>query len=321
MEYATIRAAYERIREVVHQTPVITSRTLNQITGKTIFLKCENFQRGGAFKFRGAYNTIMQLSEEEKRHGVVAYSSGNHAQAVALAARLCGTRAVICMPEDCPAVKLEATKGYGAEIVLYDRHAEDREEVAKKLAEERGLTIIPPYDHPSIIAGAGTAALELLEQVSDLDAVMTAVGGGGLISGTSLATHGKDPAIRIYGVEPDTADDARQSLKQGERVMIAPPATIADGLRSQVLGELTFPMVKEHVADILTVTDEEILAAVQFALLRLKIVIEPSGAVPLAAALFHKLPSQVKRIGIIISGGNIDPQVLSEALDRKFSLI
>ncbi len=305
-----ILAARERLRGVAHQTPVVTSRTLDSMTGRSVFLKCENLQRGGAFKFRGAYNTISQLPDDARQRGVLAFSSGNHAQGVALAAQLLGTPAVICMPNDAPAVKVVATRGYGAEVIFYDRLKDDREAFARGIAEERGMTLVPPYDHPQIMAGAGTAALELVEEVPDLDAVLVPIGGGGLISGSAIAVHGVQPQARVFGVEPDTADDTRRSLRAGERVSIPPPPTIADGLRITKPGTLTFPIVQQEVEDVLLVSDEEILEAVRFALLRLKLVIEPSGAATLAAIMTNRLPENMRRVGVIISGGNIDPALL-----------
>lgn len=307
-----VLAARERLRGVANVTPVMTSRTLNKLAGREVFLKCENFQRGGAFKFRGAYNTISQLPAEARRRGVLAFSSGNHAQGVALAAKLLGVPAVLCMPRDAPAVKVAATRGYGAEVIFYDRLVEDRELFARRAAEERGMTIVPPYDHPSIMAGAGTAALELLEAAPDLDALVTPIGGGGLIGGTAIATHGARPAARVFGVEPGDGDDTLRSLRAGERVRIAAPRTIADGLRVTMPGELTFPIIQRHIEDVVLVSDDEVLEALRFALLRLKLVIEPSGAVPLAAVLAGRLPAGVERAGLIISGGNIDPALLAE---------
>ncbi|MFL5802512.1 MAG: pyridoxal-phosphate dependent enzyme [Roseiflexaceae bacterium] len=308
--FAAVQAARERLHGVATLTPVVTSRTLDALAGRAVFLKCENLQRGGAFKFRGAYNTISQLPEQSRARGVLAFSSGNHAQGVALAARLLGAPAVICMPDDAPPVKVAATRGYGAEVVFYDRLKDDREAVARRVAEERGMTLVPPYDHPQIMAGAGTAAIELVEQVHDLDTIVAPIGGGGLIAGTAVAAHGARPAIQVVGVEPEGADDTRRSLDAGERVRIPPPTTVADGLRLTMPGALTFPVVQHHVAAIVTVTDDEILDAVRFALLRLKLVIEPSGAVPLAAALAGRLPEGARRVGLIISGGNIDPALL-----------
>jgi threonine dehydratase len=306
-----IRTAQERLRGVAHATPVVTSRTLDAQAGRAVYLKCENLQRGGAFKFRGAYNTISQLASEARERGVLAFSSGNHAQGVALAARLLGAPAVICMPDDAPAVKVAATRGYGAEVIFYDRLKDDRDAFARRIAEQRGMTLVPPYDDARIMAGAGTAALELIEEVSDLDAVLVPIGGGGLIAGSALAIHAASPRTRVFGVEPAGADDTLRSLRAGERVGIAPPSTIADGLRVAKPGALTFPVVQRHVADIMVVSDEEILEAVRFALLRLKLVIEPSGAATLAALLAGRLPTDVRRAGAIISGGNIDPPVLA----------
>jgi threo-3-hydroxy-L-aspartate ammonia-lyase len=306
-----VRAAYQRLRGLAHITPVVTSRTLDALAGRELFLKCENLQRGGAFKFRGAYNMISQLPEDVRRRGLLAGSSGNHAQGVALAARLLGAPAVICMPSDVPAVKVAATRGYGAEVVFYDRFTQEREAVVQQLAEERGLTLVPPYDHPQIMAGAGTAALELVEKVPDLDVLLVPISGGGLIAGSAVAAHGLRPAMRVIGVEPADADDTRRSLESGERTRIAPPRTVADGLRVLIPGTLTFPIVQRHVAEVVTVTDDEILDAVRFALLRLKLVVEPSGAAPLAAALAGRLPADARRVGLILSGGNIDPPMLA----------
>jgi threonine dehydratase len=312
ISYADVLEACERLRGIAHVTPVATSRTLDALAGRSVFLKCENLQRGGAFKFRGAYNTISRLSDDARRRGVIAFSSGNHAQGVALAAQLLGAPAVICMPNDAPAVKVAATRGYGAEVLFYDRQRDDREAFARAVAEERGLALVPPYDHPHIMAGQGTAALELLETVPDLDAVVAPIGGGGLIAGIAVATHGARPQAQVLGVEPEGADDTRRSLTNGERVSIAPPTTVADGLRVTMPGALTFPVVQRHVADVLLVSDEEILEAVRFALLRLKLVLEPSGAVSLAAVLSGRLPASARRVGVILSGGNIDPPLFAQ---------
>jgi threonine dehydratase len=311
ISFADIRAAQERLRDIAHITPVATSRTLNAQAGRAVFLKCENFQRGGAFKFRGAYNTISQLDQAARARGVVAFSSGNHAQGVAVAAQLLGAPAAICMPSDAPSVKVAATRGYGAEIIFYDRMKDDRDAIARGIAEQRGMTLVPPYDDLRIMAGAGTAALELVEHVPNLDAVLAPIGGGGLIAGSAIAIHGANPKTRVFGVEPAGADDTLRSLRAGERVGIAPPSTIADGLRVFKPGALTFPVVQRHVEDILVVTDDKILEAVRFALLRLKLVVEPSGAVTLAALLAGGLPPDIGRVGAIISGGNIDPPVLA----------
>jgi threo-3-hydroxy-L-aspartate ammonia-lyase len=311
ISFDDVLAARERLRGVAHITPVITSHTLDAQAGRAVFLKCENLQRGGAFKFRGAYNTISQLAPAKRERGVIAFSSGNHAQGVALAARLLGAPAAICMPSDAPAVKVAATRGYGAEVIFYDRQKDDRDALARGIAQQRGMTLVPPYDDLRIMAGAGTAALELIEEVADLDAVLVPIGGGGLIAGSAVAIHGASPNTRVFGVEPAGADDTLRSLRAGERIGIAPPSTIADGLRVAKPGALTFPVVQRHVENILVVTDEEILEAVRFALLRLKLVIEPSGAVPLAALLSGRLPAGAGRVGVIISGGNIDPPVLA----------
>ncbi|HEU5100873.1 MAG TPA: threonine/serine dehydratase [Roseiflexaceae bacterium] len=311
ISFDDIRTAHARLRGVAHVTPVITSRTLDAQAGRAVFLKCENLQRGGAFKFRGAYNTISQLAPDARQRGVLAFSSGNHAQGVALAAQLLGAPAVICMPDDAPAVKVAATRGYGAEVIFYDRLKDDRETFARRIADQRGMTLVPPYDDPRIMAGAGTAALELVEEVPDLDTVLVPIGGGGLIAGSALAIHGASPRTRVFGVEPAGADDTLRSLRAGERVSIPPPSTIADGLRVSKPGALTFPVIQRHVADILIVSDDQILEAVRFALLRLKLVVEPSGAVTLAALLSGQLPPDIGKVGAIISGGNIDPPVLA----------
>ena len=310
-----VRAAAERLQGIAHRTPLATSRTLDQWTGRTVFLKCEQLQRGGAFKFRGAYNTISRLGEEQRRRGVVAFSSGNHAQGVALAAQLLGVRAVICMPDDAPPIKVAATTGYGAEVRQYNRLTDDREAFTRAVGEELGLTLVPPFDHPDIMAGAGTAALELLEHVPDLDTILAPIGGGGLFSGTAVAAHGLNAAITLFGVEPAAPDDTAQSLRAGKRVAIPPPQTIADGLRPPMPGVLTFPVIQQHAADILLVSEEDILEAMRFAMLRMKMVLEPSGAVPLAAVLSGKLPAAARRVGVILSGGNVDPSLLATMWD------
>ncbi|WP_333639816.1 threonine/serine dehydratase [Laceyella tengchongensis] len=277
-------------------------------------MKCENFQRGGAFKFRGAYNAISQLSREEKKRGVVAFSSGNHAQAVALAAKELGIHAVNYMPIDSPSIKKEAMKEYGGEVVFYDRINEDREAIARKFSEEKGMTIIPPFDDPRVVAGAGTSALELLQDVGTVDVMMVPIGGGGLISGTSIAAHGFDARIKVIGVEPEGAHDTLLSLRAGKRVGIPPSNTIADGLRATIPGRFTFPIIEKHVENIVTVNDDEIIEAMRFAMTRLKMVVEPSGAVTLAALLSKRLPFKNKRVGIIISGGNVDPSLVARSL-------
>jgi threonine dehydratase len=308
--YADVEAAARRLDGIAHRTPVLTSRTADQMFGAQLFFKCENFQRMGAFKVRGGYNALAKFTPEQRKRGALAFSSGNHAQAVALAARILQIPAVILMPHDAPAAKVAATRGYGAEVIFYDRLKDDREAFARRIADERGMTLVPPYDHPQIMAGAGTAGLELAEEVSNLDAVLIPVGGGGLISGSAIAIHGVQPQARVFGVEPDSADDTRRSLRAGERVSIPPPPTVADGLRITKPGALTFPVVQQEVEDVLLVSDEAILDAVRFALLRLKLVIEPSGAATLAAVMANRLPDDARRVGVIISGGNIDPALL-----------
>ena len=301
-----ILAAAERLRGVAHRTPVVTSRTLDARTGGRVFLKCENLQRMGAFKFRGAYNRIAQLTDAERRRGVVAFSSGNHAQGVALAAQLLDVPAAIVMPSDAPAAKLAATREYGAEIIEYDRNTMNRNEIAARLALERGAALVPPYDDAAIIAGQGTVALELLQDVADLDVLVVCTGGGGLLAGCALAAVALRPEIAVYGVEPEAGDDFAQSFALGERVEIPVPQTIADGQQTTSPGELTFPIVKRLCAGILTVSDDGLRAAMRFAFERLKLVVEPSGAAALAALLDGKLDVSGKRVGAIISGGNVD---------------
>ncbi|HEY7851229.1 MAG TPA: pyridoxal-phosphate dependent enzyme, partial [Ktedonobacterales bacterium] len=284
-----VRAAAERLRGVAHRTPVMRASSLDAEAGAQVWLKCEQFQRAGAFKFRGAYNKIASLPEDERRRGVIAFSSGNHAQAVALCGRLFSIPAVICMPTDAPSVKVEATAGYGAEIVRYDRMTQDREALTRQIAKERGLTIVPPYNDPFIMAGAGTAALELLEEQPDLDVIAAPVGGGGLIAGTSVMAHAISAGIHVVGVETEAANHAYLSKHGGERVTIAPPDTIADGIRTAALGQLTWPVVRELVDDVVLVSDDEVKATARFLLMRLKIVAEPTGAVAVAAALTGKL--------------------------------
>ncbi|HEY9084994.1 MAG TPA: threo-3-hydroxy-L-aspartate ammonia-lyase [Candidatus Tyrphobacter sp.] len=309
-----VREAAARLEGVVHRTPVVTSQTLNERTGALVFLKCENLQRMGAFKFRGAYNRIAQMSPKERAGGVVAFSSGNHAQGVALAARLLGVQATIVMPSDAPASKLAATRGYGAEVIEYDRARSHREEMARALCEERGATLVPPFEDERIIAGAGTATLELLEDAGPLDAVVVPVGGGGLMSGTAIAAHARDSRTAIYGVEPEAGDDFRRSLERGEIVRIDVPNTIADGLQTTSPGSLTFAIAREHGAQIVTVSDEDLRDAMRFAFERLKLVVEPSGAAGLAALLSRKLRLDSERAGVILSGGNADAARYAEIL-------
>ncbi|HEX2268064.1 MAG TPA: threonine/serine dehydratase [Pyrinomonadaceae bacterium] len=309
-----IQAARERIASRIHRTPVITSRQFNEVAGKEVFFKCENFQRAGAFKIRGATNRIQSLTDEEKQRGIVAFSSGNHAQAVALAGREAGVRVTVAMPSDAPQAKVTATREYGAQVVFYDRLKQDREAFALDLAERERLVMVPPYDDELILAGQGTCGLELFEDVPDLDCVLTPCSGGGLFAGVATAAKAHNPAIRCFPVEPADADDTRQSLLKGERVTIPPPATIADGLRVQIPGKLTFPITQRLADGVLTVTDDEIVATLRFILFRMKVLVETSGATAAAAVMFRKLPADVKRVGVILSGGNIDPELLVKLL-------
>jgi threonine dehydratase len=310
-----IRAAAARLKGRIHRTPVVTARSFDERCGHQVFFKCENLQRAGAFKIRGALNKLLTLSEEERGRGVVGFSSGNHAQGVALAARLTGASAVILMPTDAPALKVAATRGYGAEVVFYDRQTEDREEKARELVARTGRVLVPPYDDPAIMAGQGTAALELMEEVPGLDALVTPMGGGGLMAGCSTAAKALRPSIEIFGVEADTANDTYLSMKKGERVSIAPPPTIADGIRNLSPGVLTFPINQRTVTEVLLVSEGEIAEAVRFLLLRSKLLVEPTGAVPAAALLAGKLPMPGgSKVGVVLSGGNIDPALLAQIL-------
>ncbi len=309
--FADIQAASRRIISIARRTPVMTSRSFDAQAGVETYFKCENFQTGGAFKIRGAANFIYSMPEEDRARGVVAFSSGNHAQAVAIAARSVGMQATIAMPHDAPRSKLEATKGYGARVVIYDRLKDDRVAFGKKLAEETGATLVPPYDHPWILAGQGTAAMELLEEAPKLDALAVCVGGGGLMSGCSIAAKAMQPSIRLFGVEPADANDTYLSLAAGKRVHIPPPSTIADGLRAQIPGELTFPILQKNLESVVLVTEDEIRATFKFLLTRMKILVEPSGAVSAAAVLFKKLPPGLGRVGVVLSGGNIDYELLA----------
>jgi len=306
VRYADIAAAAERLAGHAHRTPVMTSRTVNERTGAEVFFKCENLQRIGAFKFRGAYNAMSRLASEERRRGVLAYSSGNHAQAVALAGKELGIHVTIVMPADAPAVKIEATRGYGAEIVLYDKHKEVREEVAERTARERALAMIPPFDHPHVIAGQGTAAKELIDDTGPLDYLFVPVSGGGLISGCAVAASHLSPGCKVIGVEPEAGDDATRSFKTKTLQTCHNPDTIADGARTHALGRLTFPLVLRYVHDMVTVSDAELIRAVLYLWERMKIVVEPTGALG-AAGLFERgVPVAGKRVGVILSGGNVD---------------
>ena len=312
--YADVEAAAARIEGFAHRTPVQTSRTLNELVGGEVFVKCENFQRMGAFKFRGAFNALSKFSPEQRKAGVVAFSSGNHAQGVALSAKILRMPATIVMPHDAPAAKVAATKGYGANVVVYDRYCEDREAIGKRLADEQGLTLIPPYDHPDVLAGQGTAAKELFEEVGALDTLFVPLGGGGLLSGTALSTRALSPQCVLYGVEPEAGNDGQQSLRSGAIVHIDTPRTIADGAQTQHLGHYTFGIIKRDVDDILTASDAELVNAMKFFAARMKMIVEPTGCLGLAAVLGAQGSLQGKRVGVIVSGGNID-------LDRFCALV
>jgi len=309
---ADVRAAAERIRPLARRTPVFTSRSFDTECGTRVFFKCENLQRGGAFKIRGASNLILSLPKESLDRGIVAYSSGNHAQATAIASQHVGAQATIVMPEDAPRSKMESTRSYGARIVTYSRHNESREAIAGKILQETGGTLVPPFDHPMIMAGQGTAAMELLEETGPLDAIITPIGGGGLISGTATIAKDLHPGIRVFGAEPEGGNDTFLSIQAGRQVTVPHPDTIADGLRSPRPGDLTFPVVRHYVERVMLVSDDEIREAVKFLLLRLKILVEPSGAVPAAAVLFHKLPPEIRSVGVVLSGGNVDFEELAK---------
>jgi len=304
--YADVEAAASRIAGVAHRTPVQTSRTLNEMTGAEVFFKCENFQRMGAFKFRGAFNALSKFSPEQRKAGVVAFSSGNHAQGIALSAKILNIPATIVMPHDAPAAKVAATKGYGANVVVYDRYTEDREAIGRRLADENGLTLIPPYDHPDVLSGQGTAAKELFEDVGALDYLFVPLGGGGLLSGSALSTRALAPQCVLYGVEPEAGNDGQQSFRSGEIVHIETPKTIADGAQTQHLGHYTFGIIKRDVNDILTAPDSDLVSAMKFFAARMKMVVEPTGCLGLAAALDMKDSLKGKRVGVLVSGGNID---------------
>ena len=309
-----IKQAAERIAGRVHRTPVMTSRSFNEVAGCDVFFKCENLQRAGAFKARGATNKILSLSADEKKRGVLAVSSGNHAQAVALAAREAGVKAVVCIPDDAPKMKVAGMRSYGADIRVFDRHKDDRDAFGREIAEREGLVAVPAYDDYLIMAGQGTSGLEFVEEVPDLDSLLTPCSGGGLFAGVSSAAKYLKPSIRCFAVEPDTANDTQQSVEKGERVKISPPPTIADGLRVQKPGELTFPITRQNAEAVLTVTDEEIIATLKFILFRMKLLVETSGATAASAVMFKKLPADVKRVGVVLSGGNIDPDQLKQLL-------
>ena len=306
VSYDDIEAAARHLAGHAHRTPVLTSKTINQRTGSQVFFKCENLQRIGAFKFRGAYNALVQLAPEQQRRGVLTFSSGNHAQAIALSGQMLGIATTIIMPKDAPAVKQAATRGYGGEVILYDRNESKREELGQQLAAERGLTLIPPYDHPHVIAGQGTAAKELLDEVGPLDMLLVCCGGGGLLSGSAIATRALAPYCRVVGVEPITADDATRSFHSRTLQTVTNPDTIADGVRTPSLGQLTFPLVLHYVDDMVTVSDQAILRTMFYLWERLKLVVEPSGALAAAALLEGAVQAPGQRIGVILSGGNVD---------------
>jgi threonine dehydratase len=299
-------AAAGRLDGHAHRTPVLRSRTADALLGAEVVFKCENLQRSGSFKFRGAFNALARLPDAQRRIGVVAFSSGNHAQAVALSARLLGVPATIVMPHDSPAIKLAATRGYGADVVLYDRFTEDREAIGRRLASERGLALIPPFDHPDVIAGQGTATLELLDEVGALDMLFVPMGGGGLVSGAALAAHARSPRCQVFGVEPEAGDDGQRSFRAGKIVRIATPATIADGAQTQALSELTFAIVRRELEDVLTASDARLVEAMQFFAERMKLVVEPTGCLGFAGARHGGVRIAGRRIGVVISGGNVD---------------
>lgn len=312
--YDDVAAAARRIEGHAHRTPVLTSATLDGQLGAKVFLKAENFQRMGAFKFRGAFNALSRFTDEQKKTGVLTFSSGNHAQAIALSAKLHGIAATIIMPQDAPAAKLAATKGYGGKVVTYDRYSEDRDEIGRRLRDETGATLIPPYDHPDIIAGQGTAAKELFDEVGELDALFVCLGGGGLLAGSALAAKALSPQCKVYGVEPEAGDDGRQSFRQGRIVRIATPQTIADGAQTQALGDLTFDIIRREVSDIVAVSDAALVETMRFFASRMKMLVEPTGCLGLAGARQSAGNLNGQRVGVIISGGNVD-------LDRFAKLV
>ncbi|MCJ0763358.1 threo-3-hydroxy-L-aspartate ammonia-lyase [Variovorax terrae] len=304
--YDDVAAAARRLEGHAHRTPVLRSSTADALLGARLFFKCENFQRMGAFKFRGAFNALAQFTPGQRRGGVLAFSSGNHAQAIALSARLLGMPAVIVMPQDAPAAKLAATRGYGAEVVTYDRFTEDRQALSERLAAERGMTLIPPFDHPHVLAGQGTAAQELFDEAGELDHLFVCLGGGGLLSGCALAARALSPHCKVYGVEPEAGNDGQQSLRAGRIVHIPTPRTLADGAQTQHLGEYTFGIIRRDVDDILTVSDAQLVESLQFYAERMKMVVEPTGCLSLAGARHGGVDLRGARVGVIISGGNVD---------------
>lgn len=310
--YENVCQAARRIDGYAHRTPVLTSRTVNDEFGAEVFFKCENFQRMGAFKFRGAFNALSRFDADQKKAGVVAFSSGNHAQAISLAARILGISATIVMPHDAPRMKVAATRGYGGEVIIYDRYTENREEIGRRLANERGLTLIPPFDHPDVIAGQGTAAKELFEEVGPLDAFYVCLGGGGLLAGSALSTRALAPDCKLYGVEPAAGNDGQMSFRSGKLVHIDTPKTIADGAQTQQLGDITFPIIQRDVNDVLTATDDELVVSMAFLAARMKMIVEPTGCLGFAAARASKSGLKGLRVGVLISGGNVDIARFSE---------
>lgn len=319
--YDDVAAAAQRLQGHAHRTPVLTSRTANALLGAELFFKCENLQRIGAFKFRGAFNALARFTPEQRQRGVVCFSSGNHGQAIALSAQILGMPAVVVMPQDAPALKIAATRGYGAEVVLFDRYTESREHIGADLARNRGLTLIPPFNHPDVIAGQGTCAKELIDEVGPLDALFVCLGGGGLISGCALAAKALSPQCQVYGVEPEAGNDAQQSLRQGKIVSIPMPQTLADGAQTQALGDLTFALIQRHVADIITVSDAQLVQTMAFYAERMKIVVEPTGCLSLAGALYAAQPAGIdlrgQRVGVIISGGNVDLATFAQLMLQR----
>ena len=314
--YEDVVAAAARIRDHAHRTPVLTSRTADAETGASLFFKCENLQRMGAFKFRGAFNALSRFNAAQRRAGVVAFSSGNHAQAIALSATILGMPSTIVMPNDAPAAKVAATEGYGGTVIRYDRYREDREEIGRRLAEQHGMTLIPPYDHADVIAGQGTAAMELLEETGPLDALFVCLGGGGLLSGSALAARALVPGCKVYGVEPEAGNDGQQSLRAGRIVHIETPKTIADGAQTQHLGRITFEIIRRDVDDVLTASDAELVDCMRFFAARMKMVVEPTGCLGFAAARAMKSELAGRRVGVIVSGGNVDLDAYARLLQR-----
>jgi threonine dehydratase len=306
LDYSDIEQAAARIAGAAHRTPVLTSRTADAVAGARLFFKCENFQRMGAFKFRGAFNAIARFDDAQRRAGVLTYSSGNHAQAIALSASIAGIRSAIIMPHDAPALKVQATRGYGGEVIVYDRYKENREEIGRRLAQERGMTLIPPYDHPDVICGQGTAAKELFEETGPLDVLLVPLGGGGLLAGSALAASRLAPGCKVIGVEPEAGNDGQQSLRRGEVVHIAVPDTIADGAMVTHVGQHNFALIRRLVDDIVTVSDAQLAGTMKFFAERMKMIVEPTGCLAAAAALHGAYPAAGKRVGVLVSGGNVD---------------